>query len=247
MTARIIGYGYSEGPAAQAGAALAATAALQSVNAIAITEQAYPATTVYARTAATARLTDQLSAWGTSLSLPAPAGGIGGVYSLSWDATARRIVFTGSVSFRPTMPANVASWLGFTQNLSSGWAGTWTGAQAPGGIVDLVAALVEPVEDWAQVDLEEYEHGRPVATAWGNHQAHRVTLVALGEAVAALQLGFLQTGRVRIYQDITDATAYAYTNPQGYIDGYVVAASDPVEDGAAGELWTVRMVVGVPR
>lgn len=247
MSGRILGYGYSEGPAAQVGSALAATAALQAVNAVAAIEQAYPGTTVYARTAATALFTAQLTEWGTSLSLPSPAGGISGIYTLSYNATTRRVTFACSVTFRPVMPANVAAWLGFTQDLSAGWAASWTGEAAPGACVELVAVTVEPLEDWSQVDLAEYEHGRPVATVWGNHQVHRVQLVATGEAAIALRLGFLQAGKVRIYQDIDDATAYGPAYPGGYIEGFVIAASEPRDDGDLAELWSVRMLIGVPR
>lgn len=247
MSARIIGYGYSEGPAATAGVALGAVAALQSVNAVAMKEQGTPAVTVYARTAAPALFTDQLSQWSASLSLPSPAGGVAGVYTLSWDPSARRVSFASTVNFRPVMPANAALWLGFTQDLSAGWARTWVGDSAPAGIAELLAATVEPVDDWAQVDLEEYEHGRPVATVWGNHQVHRVQLLATGEAIAAIQSGYLLTGRVRIYQDANDASAYDAAYPGGYIDGWVIAASDPSEDGDESELWTIRLLVGVAR
>jgi len=61
-----------------------------------------------------------------------------------------------------------------------------------------------------------------------------------------VQAGYVTTGRVRLWQNVLDAAAYSPTHPGGYVDGWVVAANDPTEDGDTGSLWTLSMVLAVP-
>ena len=238
MTASIMAYAYSEGPATGVTADIVAT------STIAVIEESSPVTTTYARPIVPTLFTTQLSAWTTTLSLEAPAG----VYACSYDAVTQRVTIesTNATAFRPVMSGNAAVWLGFSQTLA-GYALTWTGESAPAAVAELVGAMVQPAEDAARVDLERYRHGRAVAVAWGNHQTHRVRLVfARSTALDAIAAGYLTTGRVRVWQ-CGDLTAYSPTNIDGYIDGYVIAADDPIESGDVGELWTLDLVVGVAR
>lgn len=211
---------------------------------LSVIEQATPGTTTEARPATPELFETQLTTWQTHLFTYTPAG----IYTCTYDASTQRVTIATSnaVNFRPVMDGNLASWLGFTQVLA-GWADSWTGASAPAAVAELLAVTVEPAEDAARVDLSEYRHGRAVATVWGNHQVHRVRLVfSRTTTLAQIQAGYLQAGRVRIWQ-AGDATAYSATNVDGFIDGYVLAADDPSEDGDIGELWGLSMLVGVAR
>lgn len=187
---------------------------------------------------------DQLTAWQDALDSYAPAG----YYTITYSPTTRRVTIasTNATSFRPVMVADGATWTGFTQDLSAGWATSWTGDDAPAAICELLGATVEPAEDAARVDLHEYRHGRAVAVVWGNHQLHRVTLYFRGDDAHVLDPGYLVTGRVKIQQG-SDTTAYSPTNVDGVIDGFVVASMDPAEDGDLGEVWSLTLLVAVPR
>jgi len=243
---RIMAYCYSEGPVGGQGLS---TATGPDANAtLAVIEQGTPGTTTYARPLVPELFTTQLTTIGSSWSVAAPQGAPAGTYTVLYSASTQRITIlsTNVVAHRPVMVGNMALWCGLTQDLSSGWAASWEGASRPAGIAELIGVTVEPAEDAARVDLARYRHGRAVASVWGNHQRHRVQLVFSAATKAQIEIGFLTTGRVRIWQ-FGDGGAYSPTNVDGYIDGWVVAASDPTEDGDVGELWTLDLVLAVAR
>ncbi len=231
-------YCYSEGPST------GSTAALPHNSTMAVIEQATPGTTTYGRPTTpklfTAQLADIQAVWDAQT----PAG----LYSITWDSAANRVVVatTNATNHRPEMVGNGENWFGFTQALA-GWNTSWTGASAPQAVARLLGVTVEPAEDWAQVDFAEYRHGRIASIGWGNHQAHQVIAYFSGENIATMQAGYVTAGRVRIHQDETDVLPYAAAHPGGYVDGWVVAAGDPTEEGDTGDLWSLRMVVAVPR
>lgn len=237
MSARILAYCYSEGPVN------GSTAAMQHNSTLAVVEQATPGTTSYARPTTPKLLTDQLADIKTEWDASTPAG----LYSITHDLTTNRITIasTNGTNFRPTMVGNSANWTGFTQGLV-GWALTWTGDDPPQAMARLLGVTVEPAEDWAQVDLTAYRHGRAVGVAWGNHQAHRVTMHFSGENIDIIKAGYVIAGRVRIWQGAI-GTAYSPTNLGGYVDGWIVAADDPHEAGDTGNLWQLSLVLAVPR
>lgn len=233
--AYIEAYVYSEGPATNT-----YPANLETAQTLAVYKDSN-ATTYYARPAAPARWTDLIAAWASQLTT-ATGLAIGVTYS----AATHRLTITGSASIRPVMIGNGATFTGFTQALTPS-ATSWTADDPPAGRADLLGATVEPAEDWAHVELEKYRHGRTRATVWGNHQIHKVTLYAYGDAATAIAKGYLQAGRVRVYQaDAGDAlTAYDATNPAGYVDGWVIGCGQPVQEDE--NLWAWPMLLGVPR
>ena len=78
--------------------------------------------------------------------------------------------------------------------------------------------------------------------------AHGADGSAVGAAdIRAFDPGYVMTGRVRISQVNMNYAAYSQSNLGGVVDGFVVATTDLVEDGDIGELWTVTMLVAVPR
>ena len=235
---RIMAYCYSEGPVTGPSAPMTANSTLS------VIEAATPATTTEARPAEPELFSTQLTTWQTHLFTYAPAG----IYTCTYDASTQRVTIATSnaVSFKPVMDGNLATWLGFTQTIV-GNSTSWEADDAPAAVAELLAVTVEPAEDAARVDLAEYRHGRAVSTVWGNHQTHRVKLVfSRTTTLAQIEAGYLTAGRVRIWQD-GDATAYSPSNVDGFIDGYVIAADDPTEEGDIGELWSLNLLIGVAR
>lgn len=231
-------YCYSEGPAS------GAAAPMQAHSTLAVIELPSPATTTYGRPLTPMLWTAQLAAIDATWDAATPSG----IYDWTWSSATNRLTIASgnNVQFRPVNVGNSAAWFGFTQALGAGYALTWTAASAPQAVADLLGATVEPAESWAQVDLNEYRHGRAAAIGWTNHAAHRITLYFVGENIATIQAGYVTTGRVRLWQDVSDLVAYSPTHPGGYVDGWIVAANDPTEDGDTGSLWTLSMVLAVP-
>jgi hypothetical protein len=235
---RIEAYCYSEGPDNGTGAPLEAMQSLGSI------EQPTSPTETRVRPTVPELFLTQLATWQSELDSHTPAG----LYSITYDATARRVTIasTNATNFRPVMPTvSSPKWSGFTQTLA-GFATSWTADDAPGALAELIGVTVEPAEDAARVELSEYRHGRSVAIAWGNHQVHRVQLWFDRSVLPLIEYGYLTTGRVRIWQ-FGDGTAYSPSNVDGYVDGFVLDASNPREDGDDGGLWTLELVVAVPR
>lgn len=233
-----MGYCYSEGPES------GSTAAMQHNSTLGVIEEGSPGTTTWGRPTVPRLLTTQLSDIAAVFTASTPVG----TYTLTWASGTNRITLTSTnlTTHRPALVGNIANWLGFTQVLA-GWATSWVGADAPQACAKLLGVTVEPAEDWAQVDFTRYRHGRVASIGWGNHQAHEIRLYFAGENIALIQAGYLTAGRVRIHQVETDPDPYSPTHPGGYVDGWVVAASEPTEEGDTGDLWSLRMVVAVPR
>lgn len=246
MTARITAYTYVHAGAADHGSTQPAFNATATIGAV---EQGSPGTTTYVRPTspkafyAPELASDQLRAWDAALDAYTPAG----LYAVTYSPTTKRmtIASTNATAFVPVMVEASAVWTGFTQTLT-GWATSWTAQDAPAAVCELLGVTVEPAEDAARVDLKEYRQGRAVAVAWGNHQLHRVTLYFKSTDLRVLDPGYLVTGRVRIVQG-ADTTDYSPTNPDGVVDGYVVASTDPAEEGDLGECWTVNLLIAVGR
>lgn len=234
---RIVAYSYSEGPAT------GATASYDATQTLAVIEQPSDPTVTYVRSTTPLHFIDELAAWDSLLDTHTPTG----LYLVSYDAATGKVTVesTNGTNFRPVMQGNVAQWAGFSQALA-GFALTWTGESRATGIAELIGVTVEPAEDMARLDLAEYRHGRAVATVWGNHQVHACTLLFDAATKDQLEVGYLTTGRVCIWQ-YGDAGAYSPTNVDGYVDGYVIACGDATESGDDGELWTLQMLVGVTR
>ena len=224
-------YAYSEGPATGVSAALQTAQTLGVIKA---------GTSYYSRPAASQRWSDLCATWAASLSAQT-----GYTVGLTYSATTHRLTLTSSNSVTPIQVGAVAAFTGLTGTLAAGT--SWTGATAPGGRADLLGATVEPADDWTHSELAQYRHGRARATVWGNHQIHRCTLYCTGDAITAIQRGWLQAGRVRLYQsDAGDGLSpYNYANVGGYVDGYVIACGPGEEQSA--NLWVYTMLIGVAR
>lgn len=225
--AYIEGYCYSEGGSG-------ATAAIEANQTLAT------ATGTYVRPSVPQRFTDQLATWKIQLDAAIPAGA---PWVCSYNSTTKRVTISSAgLAWAPVTPGNTDQWLGYLASLS---ASSYRAANAPAGRAELLGVTVEPAEDWTQTELARYRHGRASAIVWGNHQIHKVTLHAGPDGLASMSIGYLQAGRVRIYQDSTISTPYSVSNLGGYIDGYVIACGPAVEQGE--QWWSWEMLVGVSR
>ena len=227
MPGKIEAYCYSEG-----------TAAVQANQSLSIT--APVAATV--RPSAPELFSTQLATWKTQLD----ALGVG-TWTVAYSTATRRVTVSKTgAAFTLFNVGNFARWAGYTQGLGGSYASI-TAASPPGARADLLGVTVEPAEDYSQTELARYRHGRGIATVWGNHQIHRCTLHGMDDAVDALRVGYLQAGRVRLWQGDSGAalTAYNPLNPGGYVDGYVIACGPPVEQSE--RWWSWDMLIGVPR
>ncbi len=216
---------------------------------IGIREESSPSTVTHVRPLTPlpfydATASDQLAAWSSVASAHCPTGS----YGFTYDPTSKRfsILSASLTSFQPVMPENTAAWSGMTQTIS-GYDTIWTADDPPASVVELYGVTVDPPIDAARVELAEYRHGRAVSTVWGNHSLHRCTLYVRAADVRAFDPGYLMAGRVRITQVDSIHTTYSATNLGGVVDGFVVASNDLSEDGDMGELWTVTLLIGVPR
>ena len=187
--------------------------------------------------------TDQIRELQTALNASAPDG----VYTLTYDSTTQRVTIatTNAVDFTVyPMSASVA-WTGLVQ--ADTMLTSLVGAVAPGAVVELYGVTINAIADAPRVQMGDYRMGRSVATAWGNHATHTATLYIRSRDVAIFQTGYVLSGRVRLYQDTTNAVPYSATNPGGYVDGYVVGVTNLTEDGDLGEIWTCEMLMAVNR
>ena len=245
---RIVAYGFAN-PAGPDHDTTGLHPPCSSTSTLGIREESSPSTVTYVRPteslpAYDATQPDQIAAWSSKASAYSPAGS----YGMGYSPTTRRFYLQAlsSLAFKPVLPEQMAVWLGFTQAISS-FETYWVGESAPACVVELLGVTVEPPMDAARVELKEYRHGRAVAVAWGNHALHRVTLFVRSADVRAFDPGYVMTGRVRITQVDTNHTAFSQDNLAGVVDGFVVATTELAEDGDIGELWTVTLLVAVPR
>jgi hypothetical protein len=226
--AYIEGYCYSEGGSG-------ATVALEANQTLGT------ASGTYVRPSTPQRFTDQLATWKAQLDAAIPAAA---PWVCSYSATTKRVTLASNgAAWTPVLPGNVATWIGF--GAYGGTGSSWTGTYIPGARAELIGATVEVAEDWTQTELAQYRHGRANAVVWGNHQVHKVTLHGMLDGYEAIKPGYLQSGRVRIYQDAAITIPYAVDNLGGYIDGYVIACGPAVEQGE--RWWSWDMLVGVSR
>lgn len=226
-------YAYSEGPTT------GVSAALETVQTLGLNKLSTGVTS-YSRPTSPQRWSDLIATWAASLSAQT-----GYTVGLTYSATTHRLTLTSSGTVTPIMVGAVEDFTGLTGTLAAGT--SWTGAAAPGGRADLLGVTVEPADDWTHSELAQYRHGRARATVWGNHQVHRCTLYCTGDAIAAIQKGWLQAGRVRLYQSNAGdgLSPYNYATVGGYVDGYVIACGPGEEQSA--NLWVYTMLIGVAR
>jgi len=207
--ARIEGYAYSDG-----------SSKYRCVNSLVIEEQPSSPATTTARLDVPYVFSAALTKWKALLDATTPAG----LYSITYSSSTRRVTLasTNGVNFRPVWTADrdLAAWLGFNPDAAYAFATSHVGTKVPLGRVDVLGVAVEPPEDAAKVEVQQYRLGRVAAPVFGNHLLQKVELLAArGERPERWH--WLTTGRVRIYPT-ADTSPYSVANLDGYLDGYVV-------------------------
>lgn len=233
MTARIEAWLYASGSTS-----LDATASLT------VTEPG--PTTATVRLAAPALLSDALTQWAALLN----AAGLAGTYSLTWSTANQSVTIsaTGVASFTVAFAGNLHQALGFSTATGHTGATTYSGdVQALARFDDLrwASSGLLPYDDRAE--LSEYRHGRVRAIAWQQVDVAEGRLYVQASRVARFLASYCTAGRVRVYQDEANASAYSTSEPGGYLDGFVLAL-DGVEYPATGSGYAnARLLIGVGR
>lgn len=189
--------------------------------------------TVYVRHTAPALLEDQLATWATLLDAAAPAGA---PWSLTYSSTTRRVTIarTGAGNITLALPGSVGMWLGFTAASYTG-ATSYTGGEAPAGLVQAESLDVQIGEMVERSEMAEYRHGRAIATTWGRMDRFKVRVyirrdrypwqATTSQTDDDTRGGWVLTGRVRLHQSDGDASAYSAVRYAGYVDGFIAECS----------------------
>jgi hypothetical protein len=244
-TASIESYVYSESASA------AATFQEMDADCLIVFSENSGVTPLYARFgAAPALWTTALAGWATAMT----AAGAG-TYSIAYSATTARVTISSTASFRLVLykaSEGAAALLGFTAGAVAGDSTSHEGEVAPAGRADLLGYDAQPLDDATRVHFRSLRHQRTLATGWGNHDLVELRLYFkpndIGISIPGTStdaVGYLLSGRVRITG--TDAAVYSATNPDGYLDGYVVTVDEVELLGDDERFPSCRMVLAVPR
>lgn len=233
--ATIEGYAFSDG-----------SSAFRALNSLVIEEAPSSPATTTARLAASAVFSDALDLWRAILDATTPAG----LWSITYSATTRRVTIasTNATNFRPVFTAfdaDLARWLGFDPAGVYGFALSHTGTAVPHGRADVLGVDVEPPEDAAQVEVQQFRLGRAIAPVFGNHLLQRVLLTATARQCPT-DWCWLTTGRVRVYPT-ADVNPYSVANLDGYHDGYVTEQPTWQHEGDAEEVRELGLTLAVAR
>ena len=192
------------------------------------------------------RFTDALNTWQTNANSHS-----GTALTYSFSVTGGQVTVSASGNFTIHFYGMSGKLLGFS-NASYSGASTYTSDTTPSGWIELVGYECEPLAPGSRVDLLQYRHGRAVALGFGNVDLFRTNLFfnasAYGHQISqdvGDGAGYSLTGRVRIQG--ADSAAYSATNPDGYVDGYIVETPELETFGNDERFARIRVVVAVPR
>ena len=153
--------------------------------------------------------------------------------------------------FTLTLYGSAGDLLGFG-SASYAAATSYASDKLASGWIELIGFECEPLAPGDRVELTQYRHGRAVALGFGNVDLFRsslyVTSTAYGPQIAKAVGdggGYALTGRVRIQG--ADANAYSASNPDGYIDGFIVETPELETYGSGERFARIGVVVAVPR
>lgn len=232
--ARIESYAYSDG-----------TSKFRCINSLVVEEQPTSPLTTTCRLEQPYVFSAALVRWQQLLFTLTPAG----VYTVAYSASTRRVTIatTNGVNFKPiwTTDRDLAFWLGFNPDAVYGFATSHTGTRIPLGRADVLGVQVEPPEDAAKVEVQQYRLGRVAAPVFGNHLLQKVELLAT-RAQRPERWHWLTTGRVRVWPS-DDPNPYSVANLGGYLDGYVVEQPGLEHLGDDEGQTVVQLLLALPR
>ncbi len=205
---------------------------------------------VKVRINASGRLTDALATLQTNANA---AVGLAITYSIS-ISTAGVVTIAdnaGASAFTLTFYGSAGDLLGFSDAAYTGGRG-YSSDKLASGWIELIGFECEPLAPGDRVELTQYRHGRAVALGFGNVDLFRsslyITSTAYGPQIAKAVGdggGYALTGRVRIQS--RDANPYSASNPDGYIDGFIVETPELETYGSGERFARIGVVVAVPR
>ena len=218
------------------GAATGTVAALDTYHTIGIDEGGGIARV---RMNASGRFDQALATWQTNLN----AAGLGHTYTVSRSGGA--VTISASGAFVLHLYGSAGLLLGFASG-SYASASSHTSDQPCGGHLELVGYECQLITNADRSELSQYRHGRALGLGFGNVDLWRSSLyLNRADFDAALSVGYALTGRIRV--EGADATPYSASNPDGYIDGFVVATPELETYGQAERFARVSILVAVPR
>lgn len=192
-------------------------------------------------------LSDALATWQTNANSHT---GLANAYAMS-VSTSGAITISADAVFAIHFYGTSGKLLGFANSSYSG-ASSYTSDQLASGWIELIGFECEPLAPGDKVELAQYRHGRSVALGFGNVDLFSSNLyfnaTAYGPQIPEIVGnggGYALTGRVRIQG--ADASAYSPSNPDGYIDGYIVETPELETYGDGERFARIAVTVAVPR
>ena len=188
---------------------------------------------------ATGRFDEALTTWQTNLN----AAGLAHTYTVSRSGDKVTISATGS--FVLHLYGSAGLLLGF-QSASYVSSASHTSDTTCGGHIELVGFECQLVVNADRSELNQYRHGRALGLGFGNVDLFRSALYYnRSDFDAVFDAGYALSGRVRVQG--ADANPYSATNPDGYIDGFIVSTPELETYGAAERFARISVVIAVPR
>jgi len=226
------------------GAASGSVAVMDTYHTIAIDEGAGA---VRVRMNSTGLFSAALNTWAANAT-----AALAGNYTLTISGGKVVVSETGGSNFTLSFSGSSALLLGFDASASYTGASFYEAQNHPSGYVELMGYECQPLAPGDRVELTQYRHGRAVALGFGNVDLFRSSLFLTSSAygpqipqIVGDGGGYALTGRVRVQGN--DVNPYSATNPDGYIDGFVVQTPEIETFGAGERFCRLAVVVAVPR
>jgi|DEB0MinimDraft_10_1074344.scaffolds.fasta_scaffold13240_2 hypothetical protein len=187
-------------------------------------------------------LTDALSDWQTQIDSSAT---LVDSYTIAWSSNAVMVTNDNANTFTLALSGNLATALGFSSTPQTG-ADSYSSDQTPLVRFDDIRVQVTPPTSGGDVALREYAHGRARSIAFGAVDVFACRLWVPHAVAGALFGGYCASGKVRLWCDSSNGSAYSSSNLGGYLDGYVLALTD--QRDTSGKVWAVAdLSLGYPR
>lgn len=187
-----------------------------------------------------ARFDEALATWQANANA---AAGLAHTYTFS--RSGGQVTIAASGAFVLHLYGSSGRLLGFQSAIYAS-AASHTSDTTPGGHIELTAYECQLVNNADRAELAQFRHGRALGLGFGNIDLWRTALYLTRDTYdAAFDAGYTLTGRVRVQG--ADGSPYSASNPDGYVDGYVVTTPELETYGQAERFARVSVLVAVPR
>lgn len=190
--------------------------------------------------------TDALSEWQTLINA---SGTLADTYTVGWLVSGESVAVEfdndNSNNFTLAFAGNLHTVLGFSSASNTG-ADNYRSDEIPLVRFDAVRVSTQPPESGGDVNLREYAHGRARVIAFGAVDVFQFRVWVRAGHTAAFFASCCVAGKVRVYCDSSNGSAYAADNLSGYVDGYVLGCANQAD--TSGKTWTAcDLTIGYPR